>query len=206
MQGAAFGLLNLADLTAGHGDPAEADALYAETIHTFETFGDAWGMAQATSRLALVSRRRGDFASARARYEEAMVLYRRIGDRRAEARMLAELGDVTAREGDHVGAAKVYRDSLSLRSQLGDRAGIASMFERLAGVAEAEPERAARLIGMATGLRESIGAPLSAAANAELDQFLAGLRQALSEEVLRSAMAEGRRASPDAAIAFALEA
>ena len=132
-----------------------------------------------------------------------MILYRRIGDRRAEARMLAGLGDVTAQEGDHVGAAKVYRDSLSLRSQLGDRAGIASMFERLAGVAEAEPERAARLIGMAAGLRESIGAPLSMAATAELDQFLAGLGQALSEEVLRSAMAEGRRASLEAAIAYA---
>ena len=206
MQGAAFTLLNLADLTAREGDAAEADELYAETLQTLETLGDLWGMAQATSRLAQVSRRRGDLPSARARYEEGMVLYRRIGDRRAEARMLAGLGDVTAQEGDHVGAAKVYRDSLSLRSQLGDRAGIASMFERLAGVAEAEPERAARLIGMAAGLRESIGAPLSAAANAELDQFLAGLGQALSEEVLRSAMADGRRTSLDAAIAFALEA
>jgi len=203
MQGAAFGLLNLADLAARQGEAAEADALYAETIQTFETFGDVWGMAQATSRLALVSRRRGDLASARARYEEALILYRRIGDRRAEARMLAGLGDVNAQEGDHAEAAKVYRQSLSLRSQLGDRAGIASMFERLAGVAEAEPERAAQLIGMAAGLRESIGAPLSAAATAELDQFLAGLGGTLGEEALQSAMAEGRRASLEAAIAYA---
>ncbi|MBA2266261.1 MAG: tetratricopeptide repeat protein [Chloroflexi bacterium] len=160
-------------------------------------------MAQATSRLALVSRRRGDLAAARVRYNDALGLYRRIGDRRAEARMLAGLGDVTAREGDHDGAAASYRESLSLRSELGDRAGIASMLERLAGVAEADAERAARLIGMAAGLRQVIGAPLSTAATAELDQFLAGLQRTLGPEVLETVMAEGRRASMDAAIAYA---
>jgi non-specific serine/threonine protein kinase len=203
LQGAAFTLLNLADLEARQGNDAEADELYATSIGTFETFGDLWGMAQATSRLALVSRRRGDLPAARARYNDAMGLYRRIGDRRAEARMLAGLGDVTAQEGDLTGAAAIYRESLTLRGQLGDRAGVASTLERLAGVAEAEPERAARLVGMAAGLRESIGAPLSAAGAAELDQFLAGLLKTLSPEALQDAMAEGRRVSLDAAIAYA---
>ncbi len=202
-QSVGFSLLNLADLTARQGDVAEADKLYAESIATFEGIGDQWGVAQATSRLALVSRRRGDLAAARARYNEAMELYRRLGDRRAEARMLAGLGDVAAHEGDPAAAAAVYRESLSLRSQLGDRIGVASMFERLAGVADAQPERAARLIGMAIALRESIGAPLTPAAAAELDQFLAGLRQSLGPDVLQRVMAEGRQASPQAAVAYA---
>lgn len=203
LQGAAFTLLNLADLAARHRSDIEADELYAESIGTFETFGDAWGMAHATSRLALVSRQRGDLEVARTRYEEALGLYRRIGDRRAEARMLAGLGDVTAQEGDVAAAIAVYRQSLTLRHQLGDRAGIASMLERLAGVADADPERAARLIGMAAGLRETIGAPLSAAAVAELDQFLAGLLRTHTPESLEVAMAEGRRASLESAIAYA---
>ena len=203
MQGAAFSLLNLADLTARQGGDLEADELYAQSIQTFETFGDLWGMAHATSRLALVSRRRGDLAAARTRYNDALDLYRRIGDRRAEARMLAGLGDVAAQEGDDVAAAAAYRESLTLRSQLGDRAGIAAMFERLAGVSEAAPERAARLLGMAAALRESIGAPLSAAASADLDQFVTGLGRTLSPEALRAAMSEGRRATLQAAIAFA---
>ena len=201
--GVGFSLINLADLAARQGNNSEADELYAESIQTFEALGDQWGVAQATSRLALVSRRRGDFGAARARYNDAMGIYRRLGDRRAEARMLAGLGDVAAHEGDHAGAAAVYRESLALRSQLGDRAGVASMLERLAGVADGAPERAARLIGMATGLRESIGAPLSAAPAAELDQFLAGLRQLLGPEALQSTMAEGRQASLQAAIAYA---
>ena len=203
LRGMAYTLLNLADLAARQESDAEADDLYAQSIQTFETFGDLWGMAHATSRLAMVSRRRGDLAAARRRLNDALAIYRRVGDRRAEARTLASLGDVTAQEGDHAGAASVYRESLALRSQMGDRAGIASMFERLAGVSEAEPERSARLLGMAAGLRESIGAPLSAAAMAELDQFMAGLQGTLGAEALQAAMAEGRRASLDAAIAYA---
>ena len=206
LQGAAYTVLNLADLAARQGDDVEADGLYAKSIQTFERFGDVWGMAQATSRLALVSRRRGDMAAARRRYEDAMKLYRRIGDRRAEARMLAGLGDVTAQEGDYAGAAAVYRDGLALRHQLGDRTGIASMLERLAGVAEDEPERAARLIGMAAGLRDTIGAPLSVAAAAEVDQFLAGLQQKIGPEAMHAAIADGRRASLEAAIAYASHA
>ncbi|HUF06194.1 MAG TPA: tetratricopeptide repeat protein [Candidatus Binatia bacterium] len=203
LQSAALTLLNLADLEARQRRDAEADDLYAQSIQTFETFDDLWGVAQATSRLALVSRRRGDLAAARTRYEDAMSLYRRLGDQRAEARMLAGLGDVTAQEGDLDGAAKIYRRSLSLRGELGDRVGVASMLERLAGVAEAEPERAARLLGMAAGLRQAVGAPLSAAATAELDQFLAGLTRTLGAEALEAAMADGRRASLEAAIAYA---
>ena len=171
---------------------------------TFETFGDLWGMAHATSRLALVSRRRGDLAAARTRYNDALDLYRRIGDRRAEARMLAGLGDVAAQEGDDAAAAAAYRESLTLRSQLGDRAGIAAMFERLAGVAEAAPERAARLLGMAAALRESIGAPLSAAASADVDQFLAGLgRRAQSRSRCTPRCPKDGARPLQAAIAFA---
>ena len=119
--------------------------------------------------------------------------------------MLAGLGDLTAQEGDGAAATAIYRQSLALRSQLGDRAGIASVLERLAGLAEATPERAARLLGMAAGLRDAIEAPLSAAAVAELDQFLAGLLRTLTPEALEAAMAEGRRASLEAAIAYASE-
>lgn len=205
LQGAAFSLINLADLAARQGLDTEADELYAESIGTFEANGDLWGMAHATSRLALVSRRNGDLAAARVRYNDALGLYRRIGDRRAEARMLAGLGDVTAQEGDMAGATAVYRESLTLRGELGDRAGIASTLERLAGVCEADPERAARLIGMAAGLREAIGAPLSATARAELDQYVASLLRTLSPASLDAAMADGRRTPLDVAIAYASE-
>lgn len=204
LHGAALQLLNMADLAARQGDAAEAEHLYTESIEALAGLGDEWGVAQATARLAQAARRAGDYSRARSHYATALEVYGRIGDRRGEARMRAGLGDVAAAEGDHAAAARTYRESLSLRSELRDRAGVAAMLERLAGVTEDDPERAARLLGMAAGLRERIGAALSAGANAEVDQFLAKLEQSLGDGRLAAAMSEGRRCSLEAAVEYAL--
>jgi hypothetical protein len=58
---------------------------------------------------------------------------------------------------------------------------------------------------MAAGLREAIGAPLSATARAELDQYVASLLRTLSPASLDAAMADGRRTPLDVAIAYASE-
>jgi predicted ATPase/class 3 adenylate cyclase len=203
-QGSAFSWLNLGDLIARHGDPVEADGLYAQAIGIFEALDDTWGMAQGAARQAQAARRRGDAALARTRYAEARTLYQRIEDGRGEARMLVGLGDVAADEGQMPLAETLYRESLALRDRLGDRPGTAAVIERLAGVSTDRPERAARLIGASSALREAIGAPLSAAANAELDRFLAGLRDDLGDEALHQALAAGRRMSSREAIGYAL--
>jgi predicted ATPase/class 3 adenylate cyclase len=203
-QGVAYSKINLADLVARHGDPLEADQLYAQAIGAFETLGDTWGMAQGAARLAHAARRRGDAALARARYAEARALYQRIADGRGEARMLVGLGDVAADEGQLAEAESLYRESLALRDRLGDRTGAASVIERLAGVSTDRPERAAQLIGASSALREAIGAPLTAAANAELDRFLASLRDQIGDDALQQALAAGRRMPLRAAVVYAL--
>jgi hypothetical protein len=78
------------------------------------------------------------------------------------------------------------------------------VLERLAGTAEDQPERAAVLIGAAEALREVIGAPLSSAAMAQLDQFLAGLRDAIGREAVEAAVSRGGRMRAEDAVAFAL--
>lgn len=123
-----------------------------------------------------------------------MVTHRRTGDRHAEARVLANLGDVAADDGDLGAAESLYQQSLALRSQLGDRIGMAAILERLAGVAEDRPARAAALIGAASAMREEIGAPLSAAGKARVDQFLAGLHSAIGGPAVDEAVAAGRSA------------
>ena len=203
LQGAAFTLINLADLTARLGDDAEADRRYAESLAIFERFGDRWGVAHATTRLALAARRRGDVPMARSRYEEALAIHRDAGDRHAEARVLANLGDVAAEAGDAADAEALYRESLGLRRLLGDRIGIATILERLAGVADDRPERAAYLIGAAGMIRETIGAPLSAAGMAELDQFMARLTDAVGEDAVSASLASARASSLEHALARA---
>ncbi|HEX5039541.1 MAG TPA: tetratricopeptide repeat protein [Candidatus Limnocylindria bacterium] len=194
-QGAAYTQINLADLTARIGEEAEADRLYAETIDIFERFGDRWGVAHASTRLAAVARRRGDFATATRRYSDALAIHREAGDRHAEARVLANLGDVAAQEGANERAESLYQESLALRSQLGDRIGMATVIERLAGVADDRPARAAYLLGAAGAIRESVGSPLSVAALAQVDQFLAGLNDGIGAAAVTASLDDGRRAS-----------
>jgi tetratricopeptide (TPR) repeat protein len=195
LQGAAFGLINLADLTARMGETEEADRLYAESIGIFEKFGDTWGVAHASTRLALAARRRGDFVTARTRYEDALEMHRAARDRHAEARVLANLGDVAADEGESARAEALYQESLALRGGLGDRIGMATVLERLAGVADDRPARAAVLIGASDAIRKSVGAPLSRAGVALLDQFIARLVDEIGKEAVEAALEEGRKAS-----------
>jgi predicted ATPase/class 3 adenylate cyclase len=199
--GEAYSLINLADLAAREGQADEADTLYARSVSLFEELGDRWGVAHATSRIALVARRRGDLAVARERYEDARSAFEAMGDRRGVARTVMSLGDLAALENDLGKARAGYAASLALRHELGDRAGVASVLERLAGIEEGDPERAARLIGMAAGLREVIGATLGPAAAAELERFLAGLRDRIGSEALREALDVGRRTPLGAGVA-----
>jgi len=75
----------------------------------------------------------------------------------------------------------------------------------LAGVADDRPARAAFLLGAAGAIRESVGAPLSAAALAQVDQFLAGLNDGIGPAAVAAALDDGRRASRSQAVARARE-
>jgi tetratricopeptide (TPR) repeat protein len=152
-------------------------------------------VAHASTRLALAARRRGDLATARRRYEDALEMHRAARDRHAEARVLANLGDVEADDGESARAEALYQESLALRSGLGDRIGMATVLERLAGVADDRPARAAALIGAADAIRKSVGAPLSTAGVALLDQFIARLVDGIGREGVEAGLAEGRKAS-----------
>jgi predicted ATPase/class 3 adenylate cyclase len=204
-RGAAFTQINLADLTARIGDDVEADRLYAETVDIFERFGDQWGVAHASTRLAVAARRRGDFETASRRYGDALAMHRQAGDRHAEARALASLGDVAAQQNAAERAESLYQESLVIRTELGDRIGVATVLERLAGVADDRPARAAFLLGAAGAIRESVGSPLSAAALAQVDQFLAGLNDGIGADAVAAAIDDGRRASMAQAVARARE-
>ena len=118
--------------------------------------------------------------------------------------MLVGLADLSAEANDTVSAEAHYREALAIRHRLGDRTGTAGALERLAGNAEEDPERSARLIGAAMALRESIGAPLSAAARSELDRFVAGLAQRIGDGAVATALDAGRAMRLDEAVAFAL--
>jgi non-specific serine/threonine protein kinase len=114
---------------------------------------------------------------------------------------------VIASQGDLAAAQRVLGESVVLQRDLGDRAGLAFVLERLAMVAAMHglAERALRLAGASSALRELLGMPLNPAARLSLDARLAPAWQSLRAEVAALAWQQGRATSVERAIALALE-
>ena len=162
-RGWAFGLINLADAEARLGDVSAARSHFEESMAVFEEHRDRWGMAFALDNFGLVVGRQGNIAEARSLHDRAMAISRELGDGRSVSRALSHLAELAADEGAIEAAVALLRESISLRRAMGDLPGLAAALERLAWVIgegspgdEPRAEGAARLLGAADALRESI--------------------------------------------------
>ncbi len=201
-RGAAFGTINLAEVTARQGDLAGARELHEAALATIRARGDRWTEAFALDTFARATSRAGDRASARSLHIESLAILEEIGDRRGVARVLTHLADLALSDGDTARARGLSRQSLAIRQELGDLPGLASAMEKLAGaVAVEDPEAAARLHGAAESLREALRAIVPPQAAAAHDQDLADLEARLGSERFEEARREGRRMTPNEALA-----
>jgi hypothetical protein len=69
---------------------------------------------------------------------------------------------------------------------------------------QSQPERALRLAGAASALRETIGAPHSSVEQEKLEQMLEPARRVLTDDEQETYRAQGREMSLDQAIEYAL--
>ncbi len=99
-------------------------------------------------------------------------------------------------------------ESLTLHHELGNKHGTAECLVGLAGVAAAmqHPVRAARLLGICAGLRETLGDTRWPAEHIAYEQrYVAETRAQLDEATWRAAIDEGRAMSIEQVIEYALE-
>jgi predicted ATPase/class 3 adenylate cyclase len=198
----AFSLINQADVVARKGDAPRARLLFEESVATFREFGDRWGEAFALDSFALVAARERDYEAAQSLHEEALAISRQLGDERGAARVLTHLADVASKQGDDSRARRLSRECLDIRQALGDTPGTASALERLAWVVMAdEPEAAARLVGAAEALRETIRAFVPPQARADREVHLRALEERLDGDRMQTALGQGRLMSPEEALA-----
>ena len=121
------------------------------------------------------------------------------------ARSLGVLGRIAFRQGNFQEAVEKHNESLVLFRELGEKLGVIQALEKLGSVAvEPDPIRAARLLGAATGARETIGAPLPAYERAEHDAAVNHVRALLDGAVFSAAWADGRAMTLEQAIEYAL--
>ena len=104
-------------------------------------------------------------------------------------------------------ARGLFAESLGIRREVGDRIGIAHCLAGLGGVAwlQAQPERAARVLGAAEALLEALGARLDVNERDLYDRTVAALRGHFDAGRFAAAWAAGQALPLEAAIAKALE-
>jgi hypothetical protein len=126
-----------------------------------------------------------------------------MGDKGDLARLEHNLGCVALHEGDLQKAAERFNASLKVFRILGHKRGIAECLASLAGLnaASGQMQPAARLLGAAEAMLESIGGAWWPADRGEINNTRAALQASLGETAYPTELAAGRAMTLDQVLA-----
>jgi predicted ATPase/class 3 adenylate cyclase len=194
-------LLTLGRARIAEGDPEGALALFEETEAAAAAAGNLALLGMARFNAGYLELTRGDYAQAQLRLEAARETLVGAGHHHGAARSLAALGSVALHEQRTGDAERNLRQSIELARTVGDHGILAWAIELLgANRAATDPQPAARLLGAAEALRESLGSTLEGIELALHE----GALEALAPVDVAAAWAAGRELAPDEAAALAL--
>jgi predicted ATPase/class 3 adenylate cyclase len=194
-------LLTLGRVRVAEGDEEGALQLFDEAEQAGLATGNEQIVGMARFNAGYLELTRGDYPAAEARLQAAHAALAGAGHHHGAARSLAALGSVALHEGRTADAVERLRESIELAARVGDRGILAWALELLgAALVETEPQRAARLLGAADTLRQTLESPLQGIERALHMQTMASLESVDVEAAWES----GRALSPEDAAAFAL--
>jgi len=204
--GTAQSLLSLGTVAAEKGERERAIELSERAAELYRESGDRRGHALAVSNLGGIALDQGDYLRAAELSEQAYGLFEALDDSEGMAFALVNQGFAALSEHDHKRALGLLREALRRLAELEFRDVIGYCFEGLAAVlaftGEADP--AARLLGAAEALRESVGVDLAPTERETHETTTAAVREALGEKRFSAAWHLGRDLSLEDAIAYAL--
>ena len=205
--GLAISLSNLGSLAYAEGGYEHAAALHEETLALWRDLGLKQGIAYALNNLGMATFRQGDPARAASLLEESLLIERELGDRYGIAHALGCLGMVAFTQGAYGRATVLFRESLKMSEEIAAREVMARALEGLSHLAGAQGQarRAAGLGGAAEALRDLLGARLPPDSRADHEAMAQAARATLGDEAFAAVWAAGRAATPEAAIAQALQ-
>ncbi|MFE6851897.1 BTAD domain-containing putative transcriptional regulator [Streptomyces sp. NPDC057674] len=200
------------DLLAGigrtallRGDLAEARAYHAAARERAVEVGFRAAEINAVLGLGLGARREGLVEEAEAHMREVLDWHRAVGLDSANALILAELGFSALARGDAAGALGLQEEGYGTALSSGDPRAVALALEGLASAhaGAGRAKEAALLLGAASALRASTGAPLPPAERADVDAAEAAARTVLGPEVFTETFTHGTTLSHERAVAEA---
>jgi len=192
----------LASIALVEGDYMRAAVLAKELLTIAETIGDQESQFHALFTLGDVAKSQSDDMQALHFYQQSLTMAQATGDRRNRSMVVSRLGELAFLRGNHEEAVAHYSESLSLAHTFEDTAVVGWSLLGLARVAKAERQhwRAASLLGAGEAyLNLSLDLDLAERTNYERD--LAALRTYLGEEGYTQARDEGRKMTPEQALA-----
>lgn len=197
-------------LVAWHqGDIEMGEPLLEESLAIRKEIRYDLGITELLALLSYVAVSRREYSKAIGLVEEYMPLVKTLGDQRGTAVLYHTSAYALLGLGDYETCVEHFSNSLTLTKEVGDRQGIGWS---LTGFAEVElvrhhPLRAARLLGAAEALLQSLGIPPAEHA-IDREMYLhtvSATREMLGETRFDEEWAGGRTMSTDQAISYALE-
>jgi len=189
-----YALNHLGRIAFEQDDPLTARSYYEEGLPLLRETGNKPGVAWLLNNLGAIASSQGDHLRARPYFEESLKLHREVGNKQGMALALDNLGLGALSRNDFVAAQQFHQESLALFYELGDKQGIVYGLEGLASLAhiQEKAEDAARLLGTASALRESIGFVVPPREQENYTKKINTTREKLGAHVFALAWAEGR--------------
>ena len=206
--GIAFAEYEYSHIFTLRGDFATARPLVEDSVRRFRELGDEHRALQATRSLAWCNLELGDIDRAKRLYQELLDGARAVGDRNLEARALGTFAVFASDEGRHEDALALLQESYRIGCEFGDPSETAIdliRFGRALAFAE-RPQAAVQLLSCAEARREELGMVLPSYVIHYRDDAEARARARLDEAGFAEAWEQGRKLTPDEAVAVAREA
>jgi predicted ATPase/DNA-binding CsgD family transcriptional regulator len=191
---------SLGQIALNRRDFDRADALIGEALDRFRAVGDQRGVAVALGNLGWTADKQGDLDRAATYFTDAIEINRRLAYKRGLAIELDRLARVTHQLGDLRQSRALFREALGLWRELGDPVDLGVWCEQFAWLeaVSGRSESAARFLGAAAALWESVGRSEFAADRSRNPLTIGAARAALGERAFEEAWEAGRAlALPD---------
>lgn len=203
IEGRALAFLSRANLAQLHN--REAVRLGDEALSRLRATADRPGLALALMYAGLAADFGGRAADACMLLEEALEVCRALNWRSLHARASTNLGTARMNLGDLKAAREAIAEGLAASLEIGDRFVVPVGLGTFAGLAvkTGRPRLAMKLIGAAEAVAEASQFSIPTPVRASHARWLAPARRALGPSAHRY-VSEGRRLSPDEAVALAL--
>jgi predicted ATPase/class 3 adenylate cyclase len=191
-------------IAAESGDWESARALFGESVGLLRDAGDEDYALWATRSFAWTYHDTGDLERAREIHEENLRRAREVGNRSLEAVTLGVLGSILIDSGRSEDAFAYLESAYGMHRELGEPVEVATDLLRFAQALQGvgRTEEAAEVLALSEALREELGARTPWVERAA-EKTLRDLKEQLDPTGFQDAWDQGRRLTPDAAVAMA---